>query len=156
MKTVNERLEENCVPVTETGCWLWIGSVSHGGYGQLSVNGKKRKVHRLSYEISVGKIPKGMLVCHKCDVPCCINPEHLFVGTQQDNMDDMITKGRDRHQKGILQANSKLTEEEVNEIRLSRNSYRALAAEYNISRASIYYIKNGLSWRHIAWPSHTG
>jgi hypothetical protein len=77
-------------------CWLWQGSVSIGGYASICWNGKNRVGHRLIYEVYVGEIPKGMIVCHKCDVPGCINPDHLFLGTHQDNMNDAKKKGRMR------------------------------------------------------------
>ena len=72
------------------GCWRWLASKNKGGYGQLS----GYIAHRVSYTIHYGAIPKGMIVCHKCDNPECTNPEHLFVGTYKDNWDDAISKGR--------------------------------------------------------------
>lgn len=78
------------------GCWLWTGQVTLAGYGRVAVNrlGIKSLVHRVIYEHFVGPIPQGMQVCHHCDVPCCCNPGHLFVGTAQDNSDDKRRKGR--------------------------------------------------------------
>jgi len=95
-ETIRERLLYNIEIITESGCWLWVGSLTTGGYGNLSVNYKNKPCHRLSYTEFVGEIPEGMLVCHRCDVPSCINPNHLFLGTYQDNMDDMVKKGRAR------------------------------------------------------------
>lgn len=94
---------ERCIPVTESGCWLWVGSVDGDGYGFISpyINGERIRLraHRASYEVFVGEIPDGMFVCHKCDVPGCVNPDHLFAGSALDNTRDMIQKGRDGYRK---------------------------------------------------------
>lgn len=77
------------------GCWLWIGSTERHGYGQISVGAKHlARAHRISYELNIGAIPSGMVVCHRCDLPVCVNPAHLFIGTLSDNSRDMISKGR--------------------------------------------------------------
>ena len=75
------------------GCWLWVGSINHR-YGWLVVRGRKVRAHRFSYELAYGLIPVGLLVLHRCDNPPCVRPDHLFVGTQTDNMQDMLRKGR--------------------------------------------------------------
>ena len=96
--------ELNCMPlketfhekyeiITETGCWIWMGATSNG-YGVASDNGKTQPAHRYSWELHNGPIPEGMQVCHKCDVKPCVNPDHLFIGTQKDNMHDAMRKGR--------------------------------------------------------------
>lgn len=77
-------------------CWPWLASTKNG-YGQINVGGEISYAHRLSYEFANGEIPSGLFVCHRCDNKSCVNPVHLFLGTQQDNMDDMIAKGRDSH-----------------------------------------------------------
>lgn len=85
------------MPVPGPGCWLWTGS-NNQRYGIVSrlVNGKRRQMraHRFAFELFVGPIPRGSVVCHKCDTPLCVNPDHLFVGTQADNLRDGILKGR--------------------------------------------------------------
>lgn len=78
-----------------TGCWLWPGSSNPQGYGRISWKGKQRQVTHVSYEHFKGPVPKGMLVCHKCDTPACYNPDHLFLGTHLDNRRDQIKKGRE-------------------------------------------------------------
>lgn len=80
----------------ESGCWEWSGTRNSGGYGDIRVDCRTTKAHRYSWEIHNGPIPAGMLVCHKCDNPPCVNPSHLFLGTARDNVNDMIKKGRAR------------------------------------------------------------
>jgi hypothetical protein len=88
-----ERMKARCV-ISETGCWLWQGTLGWKGYGQISYRNKQWGTHRLSYTLHKGPIPKGMLVCHTCDVRNCVNPEHLWVGTNKQNMVDCSRKGR--------------------------------------------------------------
>lgn len=87
-------LYERSIPVTESGCWLWMNSSNSNVYGRLYFNGHMWLAHRLSYETFVGEIGDKMLICHKCDTPSCINPDHLFQGTMKDNMQDASKKGR--------------------------------------------------------------
>lgn len=108
-QTLKERIERLSMPEPNTGCWLWIasGRSNQNGieYGRLEVttDGSCRKVaaHRVSYEVFKGPIPNGLNVLHKCDVGCCVNPDHLFLGTQVDNMKDCYAKGRIRNGRGV-------------------------------------------------------
>ena len=93
------KLLKRCVKDEASGCWLWV-SQSGEGYGHLRIDGKSRSAHHASYELHVGPIPDGMRVLHRCDNPRCINPEHLFLGTQADNVADMVAKGRGWWQRG--------------------------------------------------------
>jgi hypothetical protein len=96
-RTTKERLIESVIKIPgklDAPCWIWLKSKFDNGYGQQKIKGKNYRVHRLSYRLFVGEIPKGLLICHKCDQKDCINPEHLFLGTQADNMLDMVQKGR--------------------------------------------------------------
>lgn len=91
---LQETLRNGSVRIPEAGCWLWEGSLHSTGYGTLYWDGTTQFTHRLSYRTFRGEIPDKLYVLHRCDVRCCINPNHLFVGTHQDNMDDMVSKGR--------------------------------------------------------------
>lgn len=93
-RPIKDRLFELSTPEPNSGCWLWSGRANRRGYGVLYVRGKNLFAHRVSYEEHRGPIPPGLLVCHKCDNPPCINPDHLFVGTQSDNLTDMHRKKR--------------------------------------------------------------
>lgn len=91
-----DRLNSNVMPIPESGCLIWMGAI-RGNYGVLKIAKSRRYVHRLSYEQAYGRIPDGLMVCHHCDVPLCINPNHLFAGTNSDNQMDASRKGRKKH-----------------------------------------------------------
>jgi hypothetical protein len=82
------------IPEPNSGCWLWLGTVTRFGYGRLGVRKTKERAHRFSLQMFTGEQGRGLFVCHKCDVPSCVNPEHLFWGTQKDNLQDAAKKGR--------------------------------------------------------------
>src|ERR1700744_572626 len=90
----NERILENIMVDTAGGCWLWESAIDTDGYGAASRNGKYIHAHRLSYLTFIGPLEDGQRVCHRCDIPCCVNPAHLFAGTAFDNTQDMDKKGR--------------------------------------------------------------
>ncbi len=94
MDTLRNRLSYLSVPEPNTGCFLWLGPRTGNGYGAIKIGKKMCAAHRIVYEEFVGPIPPGLLVCHKCDVPLCVNPAHLFLGTNKDNMLDAARKGR--------------------------------------------------------------
>lgn len=135
-------------------CWLWLGSKRGKGYGQIYIgiiNGRKRQTyaHRVSWEIANGQsIPDGLEVLHRCDTPLCVRPEHLFLGTQKDNLDDCLKKGR--HVRGDRRKDSKLTTADVLEI---RRRYRprlatSLSVQFKVSEHTIRNIAHGRTW---AW-----
>ena len=115
-KDILERLWEKTTINKKTDCWLWRGHLDKDGYGRVEFNGKLKYIHRISYRLFVGKIIKP-LVCHRCDIPNCWNPDHLFNGTYQDNSNDMIKKGRQTDHIGENNNNSKLTDKQVRQIR---------------------------------------
>lgn len=149
-------------------CWLWTGRKDGKGYGQLKVRGRRTGAHRVSWEIHNGPIPEGLHCLHKCDNPPCVNPEHLFIGTQDDNLKDMIRKGRsakgqrngmlkhpDRQARGEQLPQAKLRAEQVLLIReqaAKGKSDAELAKQFNVNRAAITYIRLGRTWKHIGGP----
>lgn len=132
------------------GCWEWTGACNTAGYGLLRVDQRSRGAHRYSYELHVGPIPAGLIVCHRCDNRRCVNPAHLFVGTYQDNMDDMKAKGR-----GVItRPRAKLTDDQVREIRraFARGdaSQRQLARVYGVNQMAVSRLVRRETYGHVA------
>lgn len=143
-------------PCPLTGCWWWTAS-STGGYGQFTQRRVKPGLyyaHRASWELHVGPIPAGMVVCHRCDQPFCVNPEHLFIGTQLDNLRDMHRKGRARGGglSGEAAPSAKLTAAEVEEIRAiwegGTVSQGVLARWFGVDQTHVSRIVRRAAWRH--------
>lgn len=136
-----------------SGCWGWTLKQASNGYSIFSFGGKKMLAHRFSYEYYVGHIPDGMCVLHKCDNRSCSNPEHLFLGTLDDNNKDMWAKGRGKTWKtphGERCPTSKLTEKEVRKIKSNRDASRSsLAKKYGVSLSCIKSIRSGRTWGHV-------
>ncbi len=153
-KPPQEALEYRSIPEPNSGCVIWIGATGMGGYGRINVNGKLVSAHRFAWEQSNGPIPEGegyhgTCVLHTCDNPSCVNPEHLFLGTNQDNQDDMIAKSRDVNLKGEDHSLSKLTEADVIAIRADTRLQKEIAADYGVGQTQIGRIKRRKSWKHI-------
>ena len=130
------------------GCWIWSAYKIPSGYGQLWCDGKNRRAHRVSYELHKGDIPEGVCVLHRCDTPSCVNPEHLFLGTHKDNVDDKVSKGRQA--RGSTNGNSKLTEDDIVIIKRRLaigESHRSIAIDFNVSSTTITDINTGKIWR---------
>lgn len=133
------------------GCWLWTGSFQRYGIFHVSRKYQPRRAHRVSWMIHYGLIPKNMLVCHKCDNPPCVNPTHLFLGSITDNHRDMEIKGRIA--RGNKHGNSKITEQDVREIRqLSTAGIRgsAIAKQFGLTKENVNLIIARKAWRHVA------
>lgn len=140
----------------ENGCMICTSHCKDkDGYVRIRRNGKHDRLHRIIYEMNYGEIPKGLLIRHKCDNPNCCNIEHLEIGTSQDNVNDMIERGRsikgrpNLKARGILNNNSKLNEEQVKEIYISNLGYRKLAKIYNVSTTNVSNIKRKRQWRWL-------
>jgi hypothetical protein len=139
--------------VSENGCWNWVATKDRDGYGLLTHHrGKQIRAHRASYEFHVAKIPVGLLVCHSCDNPSCINPNHLFVGTSKENTRDMLDKNRRPVLRGERHPNAKLTNNQVTQIKQLRSENRLLkdiANQFNISFQTVSSITKGTTWNNI-------
>ena len=128
-------------------CWEWTAYTDRDGYGRFSLRGTKHRAHRIAVVLS-GRDPAGKKVRHACDNPSCVNPDHLMLGSQRDNMDDMVR--RDRQPRGSRNGQAKLTEEQADAIRVSSRSSPELAAEYGVSDSHVRMIKTGRAWTHLA------
>ncbi len=146
--------------VNKKGCWIWNGLKNENQYGHLKVNGKRKIASRASFEIFNGPIPKNMEVCHSCDVPSCVNPKHLWIGTRKENMADCAKKKRYIHYvcpekitRGEKHHFSKLNENKVRKIRSlyvpRKYSIYRLAKEFGVNPITIYDIVKGNHWRHV-------
>lgn len=151
--TLEQFFNDRCEPATKSGCWLWTGKVGPSGYGEIR---RKRgdpnsKAHRVSYELHKGPIPEGMCVCHTCDVRLCVNPDHLWLGTNADNVADKMRKGRHRTgpQHGSHNPQAKLTEAQARAIKADPRVQTKIAADYGISQCAVSDIKVGRRWAFL-------
>lgn len=145
----------------EGACWLWLGGVNRSGYGKFKVGGRTIGAHRMAYQYAIGPIPPGRLVCHRCDVPGCVNPAHLWLGTWQSNMTDKVLKGRQSRTgakvpnpaRGEDCGSAKLTEAQVRSIRECRGrglSMKKIGEQFGVCAQTICNILHGKIWRHVA------
>ena len=153
MKFTQKQIERFWNRVNKTNsCWEWQGFKGSGGYGQVSLYNKVYTTHRLSAMLD-GKDIDNKLVCHHCDNPSCVNPEHLFVGSPADNMQDKVNKGRQTRHIGSKNPMSKLNEADVKTIiSLYTNktlSIPKIAKKYNVDPCVIYGIKAKKYWKHV-------
>lgn len=138
-----------------SGCWLWSAAVGKTGHGQFFLKGNTSKglvaAHRCSYMLHVGSLSPLMLVCHKCDNPYCVNPEHLFTGSHKDNMQDASRKGRTvtPSARGEDSPSALLTENDVIYIRSSKQSLSVLSERFGVSKTAMWDVKTGKTWSHL-------
>jgi len=152
-----EDIENASTPEPNTGCWLWLGPEQAQGYGILHIEGRKRLAHRVSYALVHGPFFEWLNILHRCDNPPCVNPAHLFLGTQADNVADRDQKGRtargemlSAYQRGERARWAKLTAAQVAEIRAALAggaSQSAVAVRYGVTQSNINRIATGRIWR---------
>ena len=149
-KSIEERFWSRVDKLGENECWNWLGSKLRGGYGNLNIDGGTFQAHRVSYILHFGEIPDGMLVCHTCDNPPCVNPKHLWLGTHLDNARDKVNKHRQA--KGEFCGRVKYTAEEIGCIRLvyfySHCSMHKIARLYKITYSHINAILHNRVWKN--------
>ena len=136
---------EDCYKIDrKTGCWLWQRAMMLNGYGQKWHRGKFDGAHRVSWMIYKGSIPEGVYVLHKCDVKACVNPAHLFLGTQSDNLRDMSIKGR------TTSCFTKADVRQMKAMRMNGKTFSAIGTIFGVEKSTIHAIVSGKSWRHIS------
>lgn len=160
-KPLIDRFERMCIPEPNSGCWLWLGHIPKSGYGQFRMTTDPRErcegAHRASWILHNGSIPNGLDVLHRCDVRCCVNPHHLFLGTKLDNMQDAASKGRmnwkpsdkPRIHRGEKHNQARLTVADILVIRGSAWKGVDLAKRYSVTPTQISRIRLGKSWKHL-------
>ncbi len=146
--SIISRFVAGYIPEPNSGCWLWIKSLDQDGYGWFSINGKSIKAHVASWELLKGS-RNGLWVLHHCDVRCCVNPDHMYLGTNDDNVRDREARRRHEILKGEQIGNAKLTAAQVIAIRSDPREQRFIAADYGVSVPSISLIKARINWKHL-------
>ena len=143
-----QKIEQSSIKLPESGCWIWMKSLNHMGYGKTCLGkGSNISAHRASYEEKYGKIPNGLMALHTCDIRCCVNPDHIFLGTQQDNMTDKVLKNRQSN--GEKHGMSKLTKEQAFEAKFGTEKSSLLAKKFGCSAVTIRQIRSGMYWKHL-------
>ena len=150
-KTRQQLFDEKVYPDPISGCWLWGGGINAGGYGIFNAGNKCVLAHRFAWQAQRGEIPDGMAICHKCDVPSCVNVGHLWLGTNVDNNLDRDQKGRSRggSMQGENHPQARITSEAVIDIRSKRLSRQEYAVKYGLAYKTIWEIDRHKKWKHI-------
>lgn len=146
---INKRFDAYVSPPDSDGCWLWTGGVTNGGYGRFRLNGSTVMAHRYSFSREHGPIPAGMYVLHRCDVPACVRPDHLFLGSLKTNTQDMIAKGRKRQVRGESHGRSKITEQTVVAIRAATGTQMEIAERFGVTQPLVSMIRSKKIWSHV-------
>lgn len=141
------------VNIVEGCCWKWRGSANTSGYGLMKYQGKGQSAHRVSYKVFNGPIPDGLHILHACDHPWCVNPAHLRAGTAVENRADCKARGRLNVKRGSENGWSKLTEENVLEIRTAKVTAKMLAEKFGLNEGSVHNIRRGQTWKHVPGAS---
>lgn len=148
-----ERFNEKWCPEPFSGCWLWMAGMFRNKYGQIfTAEGEPGYAHRVSWELHRGEIPKGLCVLHKCDTRPCVNPDHLFLGTLDDNMKDAARKGRmkKRYNLGLIPHGGSLTLEDVRFIRANPDMCAGcLAKQFGVEYRAIVHVREGKTWKNV-------
>lgn len=148
------RFDANWTPEPNTGCFLWFGAHLPRGYGRFCANGRTQLAHRLAWQWANGRSAGDLVVRHRCDTPSCVNPDHLEIGTQAENLSDCMKRGRARYVplRGESNGMARLTAQAVREIRnlIGTESGVSLAKRYGVTPTMIGRIKSGRAWRHLA------
>lgn len=134
-------------------CWPWNAAKNSAGYGHIIFQGKNHLAHRIAYFLENGPLPPGLLICHTCDNPLCCNPDHLFQGTNADNVADMEAKGRGVHPRGQSNGRARLTAADVIAMRAMRNGGATLAAlgfHFRVRLQTVHAAVTRKTWRHLA------
>jgi hypothetical protein len=149
VKTIQERFNSKIERIPGIDCWIWNAAQHQFGYGHIRYGNKIEVAHRVSYILHYGEIPEGKCVLHQCDVPQCVNPEHLFVGDTIDNINDRIKKNRSKglSRPGALNPGVKLSESDVLAIRADNRPQKDIAKDVGISKTQVGRIKRNESWR---------
>jgi hypothetical protein len=152
IERLTEKLSRHSM-LKENGCIEWTAGKNQYGYGVTHLWPKNFLAHRIAWCLVHGPIPLGLCVLHRCDNPACVNVEHLFLGTQQDNLADMRAKGRARQghadRRGALSPMAKLTEEQARTIKTEAGTHAEIAKRYGIAQQTVSDIKSGRRWRHL-------
>lgn len=146
---IKERILGRSIENSVSGCLEWTGCTDSSGYGEITYRYRNYKVHRLMYKLHYGGIPEGMYVCHKCDNPKCLKVEHLFLGTQKDNMTDCARKKRIFAPKGADSPHAKLSIAEVIAIRNDTRCIKQIVQDFKTSPSQVYGIKRRERWAHV-------
>lgn len=155
---IEQRFWNKVATLSDEECWIWQGFLNQSGYGTFRERAKHRSVlaHRFSWELHVGPIGDGLMVCHHCDTPSCVNPSHLFLGTAADNSADMMRKKRwwkGQRPRGSSHVRAKLNEDKVRAIKIfarsGEHSSRDISREFDVPDSTIRHILQGRAWKHV-------